>query len=114
MPPEADWVRSWLQKAEEDALAAERLLAEPPVLPGPAAFHSQQAVEKLLKGYLVYHDVEFEALRDQGEPLTRYAVLGRYPIPGQAATEGEARQALEVARVATEFVTARLPGDVLP
>ena len=65
-----------------------------------AAFHCQQAVEKTLKGFLVYrkidferiHDLgrlldycagadqDFESLRDAVEPLTLYAVAGRCRI----------------------------------
>lgn len=38
----------WLDKAQQDLVAGERMLAEPP-MPAPACFHAQQAVEKALK-----------------------------------------------------------------
>ena len=38
----------WLDKARQDLVAGERMLAEPPV-PAPACFHAQQAAEKALK-----------------------------------------------------------------
>jgi HEPN domain-containing protein/predicted nucleotidyltransferase len=53
--PRARWeaVERWLAKAEDDRKAAAVCLASGPTLHGVAAFHCQQAVEKLLKGFLV-------------------------------------------------------------
>lgn len=45
--------RRWVARADLDAAAAERLLTGEPPLPSVAAFHCQQAAEKLLKGALV-------------------------------------------------------------
>lgn len=49
--PQREEARRWLAKAAEDLTAA-RLLAREDVL-APAAFHIQQALEKLLKALLV-------------------------------------------------------------
>ena len=43
-------VLAWLRKAETDQRAAEALLKLKPPLCDAAAFHCQQAAEKLLKG----------------------------------------------------------------
>ena len=51
--------REWLTLAERDLLAAERALLPPPIAE-VAAFHSQQALEKALKGLLTWHDHIFE------------------------------------------------------
>jgi hypothetical protein len=52
-------VRAWLTLAIEDLRAADHeLTASPPIL-GDLVFHCQQAVEKLFKGFLVWHDVVF-------------------------------------------------------
>jgi HEPN domain-containing protein len=53
--PRARWeaVERWLKKAEDDRRVAVSCMAMVPPLPGSAAFHCQQAVEKLLKGFLV-------------------------------------------------------------
>jgi hypothetical protein len=49
-PPDAQHVaRRWIAKADEDLAAAERLLAIDDSLASVVCFHSQQAVEKLLK-----------------------------------------------------------------
>jgi HEPN domain-containing protein len=52
--PRARWqaVEDWLAVAGEDRRVAAACLAMQPPMRGVAAFHSQQAVEKLLKGYL--------------------------------------------------------------
>lgn len=52
--PRARWeaVDDWLVLAEMDKRGVELLLAADPPEPGIAAFHCQQAVEKLLKGFL--------------------------------------------------------------
>jgi HEPN domain-containing protein/predicted nucleotidyltransferase len=46
-------VERWLKKAEDDRRVAVGCMAMVPPVPGSAAFHCQQAVEKLLKGFLV-------------------------------------------------------------
>jgi uncharacterized protein len=53
--PRARWdaVEDWLAVAEEDRRVAAGCMAMDPPLRGVAAFHCQQAVEKLLKGFLV-------------------------------------------------------------
>jgi uncharacterized protein len=52
--PRARWdaVEDWLAVAQEDQRVAAACLAMDPPMRGVAAFHCQQAVEKLLKGFL--------------------------------------------------------------
>jgi HEPN domain-containing protein len=52
--PRARWeaVEDWRGRAEADRRAAELCITAGQPLPGVAAFHCQQAVEKLLKGFL--------------------------------------------------------------
>lgn len=98
-----------------------------------AAFHCQQAVEKLLKAYLVsqrvafekIHDLRlllnqctrvdqaFETLRDRIEPLTLYAVAFRYPGPTEPS-EFDVREALSVVEQAWAFVMDRMSPDLHP
>ncbi len=80
-------------------------------------FHSQQAVEKLLKALLVFAGVPFARTHDviqlvqllPGDlalaiaiedlaPLNRYAVEARYPIGEEPLTGDEARAAIAVSR----------------
>ncbi len=54
MSPETAEVKRWLEKADHDRRAAPLALAGEPPITDVAAFHCQQAVEKLLKAYLVW------------------------------------------------------------
>ena len=101
MPPEEVEVLRWIEKAEHDRRAAEALLSQAPPITDGAAFHCQQAAEKLLKAFLFSRSVEFErnhdlralsiactdldprfgAFRDRLAALTPYAVRFRYPGP---------------------------------
>jgi HEPN domain-containing protein len=93
---------SFIALAKEDIAAARKLLD---ALPGPAAFHLQQAAEKLLKAVLSVEGIHFNAagghqLGQMAELLpgdhiwrpdlmafdryTTYATSTRYPLPGGA------------------------------
>lgn len=129
MPPEAELVRQWIERARADLRSAEHALCANPPLTEDACFHAQQTVEKSLKAYLVHRDIEFEwshriryllnlcvqcdaafaQWRDEAEPLTEYAVQFRYPHPDPLPTEGESRIALHVARRMYDFVLGCLP-----
>lgn len=133
MPPESVEVRSWLEKVRSDIRMAEIALAELPPLTDAGAFHCQQAVEKLLKAYLVNVGQEFEktydlgaltdlcaqtapefiALCDRVAPLTAFAVRFRYPGPADPSVE-QAQAALVVVREVWDFVVDRLPHDARP
>lgn len=91
------------------------------------AFHCQQAVEKSLKAYLVarrvefekIHDIrrlldmcseldpDFEALREQTEPLSIFAVSFRYPGPAEP-TRAEVESALRAAEAGVRFAFDRV------
>jgi len=133
MSPDAGDVRQWLKKAAHDREVAELAVKNVPAITDVAAFHTQQAVEKLLKGYLVFHEIEFEkihdleillshcaeqdpaflGLLDRVEPLTSYAVRFRYPGPGDPTVE-QVASALRVVTEVETFVLDRLPPEVRP
>lgn len=133
MPPEIAEVQRWLVKADGDRRMAEIGLAQAPPITDAAGFHAQQAVEKLLKAYLVLQDVEFEkihdlvtltercaerdpsfaALREQVAPLTAFAVRFRYPGPADPTFE-QVERALSVVESVREFVLTRLPPEARP
>ena len=58
--------RSWFEKAQKDLRCAQiDLAADPPALED-ALYHCQQAAEKSLKGFLVWHDQPFPKTHDLG------------------------------------------------
>lgn len=120
----------WLAYADNDLVAANRLLESPPALTGAAAFHCQQATEKALKGLLTGAGEHFAKTHDLGrllktclpvapelqrfeasvEELTPYVAEYRYP-GGDADPEiATVREALELARTVIELIRARLVG----
>jgi len=66
MPPDARTTEAlaWLAKADQDLGAARMLLDG---YPDVTLFHCQQAVEKALKAFLVWHDVPFRKSHDLRE-----------------------------------------------
>src|SRR5260370_15029333 len=103
MPPDAVRAvdaRAWLAKAAQDLRRVEILLAAEPSDVEGALFHSQQAAEKAIKGFLTWHDVPFRRVHEideigkqcvgvdssltdlmgRADALTKYA--WRLPYPG--------------------------------
>lgn len=118
-PEQEQWVeaRRWFAKADHDLRMAELALdASPPILDG-AAFHCQQAAEKLMKGLLIaarrtppkLHDMQFLiALLRPLYPalavdlagfagLTLWYAVSRYPDIGVdlEPSEADVREALK-------------------
>ncbi len=129
----AQLTREWLRKSRDDLSTCHRAL-ESPRLDDVAAYHAQQAVEKALKGFLVWHDTPFrkthnlvELLRqcqsinqdipDFSEParlITTYALQSRYPDL-QAEPDPEAVDMFvdTAAKIHREILN-RLPDEVDP
>ncbi len=127
-------VKSWLVKSMKDLQAAEvDLAADPPILED-ALFHCQQAVEKTLKAFLVWHDVPFRRTHDIGEvgepcvaldptlasfvqraePLSHFAWQFRYPGDDQLPPLAEVLEAMALAQEVVQAVTSRLPPETHP
>lgn len=143
MPPEAGQptgdahahlARQWLEKSRHDLLAADRA-AQPEQLPDVAVYHSQQAAEKALKGYLALHgqpfqrthdlvqlmhlcrtlDATFQQLLPAAEALAPYAIEPRYPGEEHSdPTVREMEDARRDAQLVVDFVLQRVPPDVHP
>ncbi len=126
-----DEIKKWVLKADNDLKAAESLLAEELPITDAVCFHSQQAVEKYLKAYLVYRDIDFKRTHDISEllalcmkedrefevlkdkeimKLTVYATELRYPEYFYIPTVEEAKNAFEKARFVMEFVMRKIEG----
>ncbi|MCL5991345.1 MAG: HEPN domain-containing protein [Bacteroidetes bacterium] len=117
----------WQFKAENDIKTAQLLLESEEPITDSICFHSQQAVEKFLKLYLVYKGIEpvkthiisellvlcikisgdFSKLNDV-DYLTEYAVSMRYPDDFYIPIFEEAEQALEDAIKVRDFVLNKI------
>ncbi len=116
----------WVRKADADFDLAEHLLAEGSNFLNAIAFHCQQAVEKYLKAFLVWHQIHFPKTHDLEElldlvetveaglaeslrdviVLTPYGVEVRYPGDRPDATPETARQAVQLARQVRDAVAS--------
>ena len=135
-PPEEikiEFTREWVRKAEIDLKTAEHLGKSGTDFMEGAAFHSQQAAEKYLKAFLVWHQIEFpkthdieallrlvgkadnriaEVLRD-AVALTPYGVDYRYPGDYPEVGRIDAEKALRLADQVRKEVRTRLPSYTL-
>jgi HEPN domain-containing protein len=118
MNPKPDEVKEWLLIAEDDLTSAQILLNHEPPSLRIACFLCQQAVEKMLKAFLVWKSEPFEKthninyildlckiygleiafLRDKAEILTSYAVEVRYPGDDIEVTREETEDALSISK----------------
>jgi len=126
--------RAWLAKAAQDLRRVEILLAAEPPDPEGALFHSQQAAEKAIKGFLTWHDVPFRRVHEideigrqcvgvdssladlmgRADALTKYAWRFRYPGAAYGPTVDEGLTAFNLAREVMSSILARLPIEVRP
>jgi len=129
MIPDPDEIKEWLLLAEKDLISAQVLLAhELPVIE-TSCFHSQQAIEKALKAFLVWKCQSFEKIhdiaylldlckkyglsfdffnKDKAETITSYAAEIRYPFAGPKITMDKAREALDIANNIWRFVSDQI------
>lgn len=97
-----DYIRNWIFRAREDFSVIESLEKSGlEFYTSTICFHSQQVVEKYLKAFLIFHDVDFllsECKKIDEEnfifdlkSLTEFGVSVRYPddfyIPGVKETK---------------------------
>ncbi len=131
MNPRLDEIREWIQKAKNDLTSAHILLEHDPPVLDTASFHCQQAVEKVLKAFLVWKGIPFErvhsltyfldlceaqeprfgSLRERAEALAPYAVEIRYPGAIMEVSQTEAQEAFAAAEALWDFVINLLPRD---
>jgi HEPN domain-containing protein len=122
-------VQNWFRKAESDLRNVEIIFrsAEEDKPFDTVCFHCQQAVEKYLKGFLVFLDMKvikthnIEVLIDlisakypdveifeSAVILTNYAIESRYPDDFVEIAEEEAKEAYEIALRIKSFVINKL------
>ncbi len=119
--------RLWIKKAEDDLKVAKLIKDE---IPEYSLFHSQQAVEKLLKAFLIEKNVydprthrthnlnflvdecikidkDFKSLLDLDLIIFAKAIEVRYPTD-YTVSEDEATEAIKVAEKVKEFIKKKL------
>ncbi len=130
-PPEEakrELAAQWLMKAEDDWRLCRRLAMDSESYAEATAFHAQQAVEKYLKAFLTWHQIEFpkthdikrllklvsardpsltEELSDAAD-LTVYAVQYRYPGEYPPVTTADATGAVAMADRVRDEIRKRL------
>jgi len=125
MHPESEIGASieWLRRAKSNLIRAKQPKPEG-VLWEDLCFDAQQAVEKAIKGLLIFYGIPFRFVHDIAELLTRleqggislpeharlaaalseYAVETRYPGSAEPVTEEEYRQAIALAETVVRWV----------
>ena len=134
--PAAELSRAWLRKAFSDLDTARQIGGLPDGHLDAGIYHCQQAAEKTLKGFLVFHGKPFEKIHDLGkileqailvnaafekfadaaDTLTPYSVAYRYPDE-QGVLEPsreEFDEALQHASAIYDFVVNLLPMEARP
>src|ERR1700678_465910 len=128
--------KDWLVKAWRDLETAPRAGEGKPPFYDVAVYHCQQAAEKAVKAYLVYHgkpfekthDIEvladiaseldstFSELAEAADVLTPYATRFRYPNATFAVEPepAEYNQAMSHAQAIYDFVLKLLPSAARP
>lgn len=118
-----DLVCKWFKKAEDDLIVARHLFEDLyPKQIEIICYHAQQTVEKTLKGFLIYNDIEapkthdlvalcrmcakiasaFKQIMDDCAVLTLYSSITRYPNEIEM-DESEAESAIEKAQAIYDF-----------
>ncbi|MFH1259173.1 MAG: HEPN domain-containing protein [Elusimicrobiota bacterium] len=120
-------VQQWMIKANNDLTIAGKDLKTANPVTDAICFHAQQAIEKYLKAYLVFKDIEpekthkiekillacltldpeFVALKNT-DILTEYAVEFRYPDDFYIPTIEEAKEAYTMALQVKKFVLKKI------
>jgi HEPN domain-containing protein len=127
-------LKAWLVKSQHDLAAARKLAEEPDPYLDTAIYHCQQAAEKAIKAFLVFHDQRFDKTHDLevlvglaqkyetkfsnflniAVLLTPYAAMFRYPGDFLEPTREQFDEALSAADSVWQFVLSVLPAEVHP
>jgi len=124
-------IQSWIHKANHDLGAAELILRESSEYTDTICFHCQQAVEKGLKAYLTFLDIDFQRthsldylvtliqtrvefpleLYELLEGLEDYAVDVRYPTGWADPSILDAEEAFNSARQILAYLVLKIKKD---
>ncbi len=126
MQTDNELLKQWISKADNDLLAAKILLQANPIILDIACFHCQQAVEKYLKTFLIFRDIDFAYTHNLDyllqcckevdatfpvydfKTLGLFAVTARYPHDAIAPELAEAKEFYLLASVVKTAVLERI------
>lgn len=116
-------IEKWLIKADRDLLTIKHEFANEDPITDSICFHAQQSVEKYLKAFLIYHQIDFPKTHDIARllnlctsinpdfinlkeliQLTDYAVELRYPDDFYIPDLSEAHKAFDLAIKTKDFI----------
>lgn len=126
--------RSWLVKSGQDLRMARLAADASPPMFSQSVYHSQQAAEKAIKGFLTWHsnifgkthnlielgkdcvriDASLELVMLRAGPLTDYSWRFRYPGERDEPTESQTREAIATADETLKAILSRLPTETHP
>ena len=126
-------IREWVRKAENDLRTAVHTLEMEDDCPtDTVCFHAQQCVEKYLKAFLIFEEIDFPKTHDIGKiaallptrihvpltveeqiHLTNYATVMRYPGDYFPISMTEAKKAVRLARRVRMQIRKLLPRQAL-
>jgi len=95
------YVQQWIEKADEDRLVVHQLLDAESIALGAIGFHCQQAVEKYLKSFLIFHGIEPERTHNLEFLLERCSAIDSGFLE------------IDLLNLTDYGVEARYPGDFL-
>ncbi len=129
-PEEIELIKTWINFAKENLLAAKALIDEDFSPFHTVCFMCQGSAEKYLKAYLIWNgwelekihdmekllkyaikiDTEFEKLREECTLLNEYITEGRYPgdLPWEMTGKKQVDEAIEAAEKIEKFVLRRI------
>ena len=96
-----EYVLQWIEKADEDRLVVHQLFEAGSIARGTIGFHCQQAAEKYLKAFLIFHGIEPERTHNLEFLLARCSDID------------VSFSAIELLNLTDYGVEARYPGDFL-
>ena len=126
----SDYIKSWLYRAREDLDVIKDLQkSNADRFTSTICFHAQQAVEKYLKAFLAFHDVDFPRTHDVDyllmecqkinnesfnldlKSLTEFGVSVRYPddfyIPSSDESKEYSQIALTVGKIVEQLIVLK-------
>jgi HEPN domain-containing protein len=124
---ELNHLRQWMAKAEHDLITAKLIIDNSPIVLDIACFHCQQAVEKYLKTFLIYHSIDFPRTHNLDlllescstlddsftdldlKNLEDFAVRGRYPHDFLLPELDETLEFYRIAEAVKDLVVSKIP-----